>query len=256
MKQNRRSFVGVSLLALVVMVIFFLVRLTMHATPEVALPTLDDAVNGAGTSSDAQMETIRRVEVTPDTVQLVIERLARPENYCRTITIRRFWAGGNGESRAETAFDHGWTRLDMAQGDFMRHVIIGGEQTYVWYDGDTAVFTSAAALSADEEESIPTYETILALAKNAITAADYRARDGVNCIYVETRADDAGYTERYWISADNGLLVAAERVQGETVIYEMTALEVSVNSVDAASFTLPDGTVLHDPADADTKKEG
>ena len=50
-----------------------------------------------------------------------------------------------------------------------------------------------------------------------IAAADYRSVSDVNCIYVETVQDPEGYTQRYWVSVETGLLVASERLlEGET----------------------------------------
>ena len=58
----------------------------------------------------------------------------------------------------------------------------------------------------------------------SIAAADYRSVSGVNCIYVETVQDPEGYSQRYWVSVETGLLVAAERLlEGET-IYRMASL--------------------------------
>lgn len=247
MKKHRVSLIGLAFVALVVLVIVFLVRLTMRSTPEVSLPTPDDSANSGEVIPDTQQEAIRRVEVTPETVQLVIEGLARPAEYSRTVTITRYWAEGSGESVAETATAGDWTRLDVSENGATRHVVTNAAQTWVWYDEESEYYTGAAALTADEEESIPTYENILALPADAIAAADYRARDAVNCIYVETYPDVAGYTERYWIAVDNGLLVAAERALGESIVYAMAGMEVTVNDVDAEQFTLPDGTVLFDP---------
>ena len=88
-----------------------------------------------------------------------------------------------------------------------------------------------------------TYEDILALPPERIAAADYRALEGVNCIYVETEPDDAGYVERYWVSVSSGLLAAAERECDGAVVYRMAALTVSYDGVDAEDFTLPNGTV-------------
>lgn len=248
MKKRRVSLVGVALVVLIALVILFLVRLTMRSTPEILLPTFDDSSSGSDAVSDDRQESIRRVEVTPDSVQLVIEGLTRPENYSRVLTVTRYWSGGSGESRVSTAAADGWTRLDLSEGGVTRHVITGPEHTYVWYGEETTYFVGASALTADEEESIPTYENILALPVRMISAADYRTRDGVNCIYVETRPDDESYTERFWISVDNGLLIAAERLQGETMVYAMTGMEVTTDGVESSAFTLPDGTVLFDPA--------
>ena len=111
-----------------------------------------------------------------------------------------------------------------------------------------------AALTQDAEQGILTYEDILALPPERIAAADYRALEGVNCIYVETEPDDAGYVERYWVSVSSGLLAAAERECDGAVVYRMAALTVSYDGVDAEDFTLPNGTVLYEPVVAAAKE--
>lgn len=66
----------------------------------------------------------------------------------------------------------------------------------------------------------------------------------VRCIYVETAEDDWGYTQRYWVSVDTGLLVVAERLQDGETVYRMAALAVDQTAQDEKLFTLPDGTEL------------
>ena len=99
-----------------------------------------------------------------------------------------------------------------------------GKRTWVWYGGSELYYESAAAFTADEEQGIPTYEDILRLDKKRIAAADYRLLDTVDCIFVETAADDGGYIERYWVSVSDGLLCAAEKLQGEDVVYRMAGM--------------------------------
>lgn len=112
----------------------------------------------------------------------------------------------------------------------------------------SSITRSAAAFTADEEQGIPTYEDILRLDKKRIAAADYRLLDTVDCIFVETAADDGGYIERYWVSVSDGLLCAAEKLQGEDVVYRMAGMSVDSGNVAEDAFTLPDGTVLHESA--------
>ena len=79
-----------------------------------------------------------------------------------------------------------------------------------------------------------------------IAAADYRSVSDVNCIYVETVEDPDGYTQRYWVGVETGLLVASERLlEGET-IYRTASLTVDLSVPSADRFILPDGTVLLD----------
>ena len=107
------------------------------------------------------------------------------------------------------------------------------------------MFTGPAGeISPDAEQTIPTYEDVLALAPEQIAQADYRMVSDVRCIYVETAEDDWGYVQRYWVSVDTGLLAVAERLQDGETVYRMAALTVDETAPDVKTFTLPDGTAL------------
>ena len=100
--------------------------------------------------------------------------------------------------------------------------------------------------SADlEGQRIPTYEDVLALDQETIAAAGYEEKEGLACIYVETVPDSQGYVEQYWISVDSGLLACAETWLDGQLVYRMSAYTVDQPVPEEASFTLPDGTVLH-----------
>lgn len=98
--------------------------------------------------------------------------------------------------------------------------------------------------SPPAEETIPTYEDVLALSPERIVQADYRVVSDVRCIYAETAEDAWGYAQRYWVSVDTGLLVVAERLQKGETVYRMAALEADQTAPPAETFTLPDGTDL------------
>ncbi|MBE6908449.1 MAG: hypothetical protein E7474_02425 [Ruminococcaceae bacterium] len=251
MKKKTGSLFGFLFAALVLLVVFFMIRRTFQRPPEVVLPEITGTEEVSGVIPETAQDAVRRVEVTPDTVQRVIDRLARPESYSRTMVIERFWPGGSGQSTASVTVSGGWTRVDLTRGEAeTRHLITGGGQSWIWYGEEDRVYSGAAALTADEEEGIPTYEDILRLPVDEIVAADYRALEGVNCIYVETSPDSFGYSQRYWVRVDNGLLVYAERMDGEEVVYRMSGLETDPDVAPAQAFALPDGTPLYGGEDA------
>ncbi len=250
MKKRRVSLLGVAFVTLILSVLAFLLRLTIHRPPKVVLPQTEGVQGGGDVIRDEGRNAIRRVEVKPETVQRVIERLERPANYSRTITIERFWTGGGAKTTAAVFVADGWTRVDLSEeGGETRHVITGNGQSWVWYGFGERVFHGAAAFTPDEEQSVPTYEDILRISTDAIAAADYQAFDATNCIYVETAPDAAGYVERYWVSVDSGLLVAAERMADDMLVYRMTGIEILIDSTDAQAFRLPDGELLFRPED-------
>ena len=189
--------------------------------PHVVLPDPSDTgeqteEEGAGSGS------LALVEVTPETVQTAIATLDRPAQYRRSITIEQFWDGGSGTYEVNVLAYGRWTRTDRTMPDGRaRHTITNGETTYIWYDGDREAFSApAAGISADNEQTIPTYEDVLELPVEAIAQADYRVISEVNCIYVETGELAGGIVLRYWVSVETGLLVASERLlEGETILY-------------------------------------
>ena len=244
MERKKRNVVVVLIAAIIAVAVLSSFGLGLFApdTAEIVLPTAVPSPTPGG-----EGDTVR-VEVTPETVQSVIATLARPESYGRTVTIQDFWGEEEiGTTTAQVWVDRGWTRTDAVwPGGTLRSSIVGGGQFWVWYGGDDEVLTGPAdGSSADlEGQRIPTYETVLELDPASITAAGYEALDGLGCIYVETDTGE-GHAARFWVDDDSGLLVRAEQLTGGQVVYRMTAAALERPAPSDASFTLPDGTVLH-----------
>ncbi|MGM9661971.1 MAG: hypothetical protein ACI3WR_02635 [Oscillospiraceae bacterium] len=194
--------------------------------------------------SQADGSAIRQVSVTPETVQRAIGTLQRPERYARTVTVEQLWSGGSGVYTSTVSVRDGWTRVDtQLPGGTLRHSLTDGKTTYIWYGTETAYYTGAAGdISADAEQAIPTYEDVLACDTEQILRADYRSYGETACIYVETALTDRA-TLCYWVSVASGLLTAAEKYEGDTLVYRMTAAE-SAGEPAAELFVLPDGTAL------------
>lgn len=229
----------------------FWLTLFWKETPEVVLPTADStATQGQPGDDSPDMGGDILVDVTPQTVQAVIATLSRPESYYRESTLETFWGeDGTATSTAQVWVDGGYTRITSLLPDgVVEHTIVGEGERYRWYNHEWKYYSVDAGESdADLMQRIPTYEEILALDIEDITATGYEEKGGLGCIYVETAQDELGYLERYWVSVDQGLLVAAETVKEEQVVLRVSAYSVEIPVRDGASFALPDGTVLHTP---------
>lgn len=216
-------------------------------TPQVVLPT-SSAGLGNGSASTGPDQSYLRVEVTPQTVAGVVATLARPESYYRELTVETFWPEGSSFSQVQTWQDGGWShvRQTMPSG-VVRHDLTGEGVLYYWYDG----FQSYGQTPADERSSdlaqhIPTYETVLELDPSHIISAGYERKGDLPCVYVEVRPQGGHTLERYWVSVDNGLLVAAELEEDGQVVYQMSAWTPVQSPCPAgAQFTLPGGEVLY-----------
>lgn len=248
MKRKKYAPVAAAFAALILLVLILLVQGNLNHAAKVVLPD-EDATEENNTSGNPEKEQIYRIEIRPETVQRAIETLSRPENYSCRITIERYFAEDSATTDAQVSVAGPWTRIDLSQSPnhTERHAIISEDRCYIWYDDNGKYFTAKEPFSADEELGIPTYEHILRYPIAEIAVADYRLLNTQECIYVETAPDDAGYVERCYVNVQSGLLCAAERMQGNAVIYRMAMSNLDTGNVDEQAFTLPDGTVLFDP---------
>lgn len=214
-------------------------------TPEVILPSAS-AGPGDLSGSGSQLQDYQRVEVTPQTVQSVVATLARPASFFRELTVETFWAGGNSSTQVQVWTDGGWSHsIQALPSGAVRHDLTSEETHYYWYDGSQQ-YKSAPAdeKSSDLAQHIPTYETVLELESEEITAAGYESRGDMPCILVEVQHADL--LQRFWVSVNSGLLVSAETEDGGQLVYRMTAYTPVQSPCPAdGSFALPDGEVLH-----------
>ena len=242
-RRNQNILIGLIGLVIVVAVFSsFGLALFTAPTPTITLPTavpsetpgIGDIAQGEGT----------RVEITPATVQSTIEALSRIGSYSRTVTTSLEGA----INTAQVWVDGGWTRSDLSlSSGVIVHTLVGDGTVWRWYGNDPTVITWAEEEGAVDFESqgIPTFEDVLALEPSSITSAGYGERDGYLCINVEVDVPELGQKERYWVSTENGLLVAAETEVDGAVVWAMTTTVPEIPIPSNASFSLPDGTSLH-----------
>lgn len=250
MERKKRTVFAVLIAAIIVVAVFssFAMNLFGQEDYQIRLP---DFANGTGNDSsgnhDASGGEVMRVEVTPETVQGVIATLARSQSYHREINIA-LWAGKEeAVTTAQVWVDNGWTRTVVTSPNgTVQHNVVGNDTRWIWYDGESTVISFPAdKVVSDLVQRIPTYEDVLQLSQKDITATGYEKYEETVCIYVEVEQGELGSRERYWISVSDGLLVAAERVKGEQLVYRMTALSTESPAPLDSSFVLPDGQVLH-----------
>jgi len=253
MGKDKKTVLAMVITVLILIAVFSGFWLTMfwRETPQVVLPTESaDETEAPPGEEDPDAGGDLLVAVTPETVQSVIATLARPESYYREITIETFWGEESSAlSTAQVWVDGGYTRIASLLPDgTVENTIVGEGTRYRWYNNEHDYFsTDAEETDADLMQRIPTYEDILKLDPEDITAAGYETRGGLACVYVEVAENELGYRERYWVSVDKGLLVSSETVKEERVVLRVGAYSVEIPIRQGLSFTLPDGTVLHTP---------
>lgn len=251
MDPKNRLIIAIAVIALIVGAMFTSFGRSLFAlnTPSIQLPVSGDSSQGSSASSSAANSgAYQKVEVTPETVQNVIATLARSDSYYRELTVETLWGEGSSVIQVQVWTDGGWThtRKILPSGS-IRNDLIGEETLYYWYDGSQNYCTAPAdSLSADLSQRLPTYETVLELDPELITAAGYESRGDIPCVFVEVTIEEENVVERYWISVDSGLLISAETDYNGQTVYRMTAYSpITTPCPSTAYFALPDGTSFH-----------
>lgn len=213
-------------------------------TPVVTLPSAPTGSSDTPGSSELGGGNYLPVDITPETVQAVVgETLARAENYSRSVTVESFWDGGSSATKLE-CYVRGddWHVISAGDGS-VKHILMLSGKLYIWYGSGGEVFSGGETLQPENAGDLfsrtLTYEELLSLDKSQITAAGYTDHNGVGCIYAEYSSGLLGYTTRVYIGIDTGLLIAAERYDGENLIYSMTSDTPVLDTPDDSHFTVP-----------------
>ena len=251
MDSKNRLAIAIAITCLIVVAMFasFGRSLFLVNIPSVSLAHLDeDTSDTDGSSAQGQDDQFWQVDVTPETVQSIVASLSRPESYYRELTVETLWSDGSHSTSVQFWQDGGWshTRQILPSGA-VRHDLTGEDTTYYSYEGSESYRSFPAdEYSADLTQHIPTYETVLDADPEQITGTGYDdSRGGIPCIYVEVSAPGGERVDRYWISVESGLLISSETLEGEELLYRMTAYSPIQSCPSGTTFQLPDGTVLH-----------
>lgn len=251
MEDKKRTVMAVVIIVVVLAAVLYSFFLNLFSpTPSLVLPNPDATPSLDPVEQESGRPGGVVVEVTPQTVQSLIASLERYDSYRRTVVAEYFSAGQSvGTVTAQVWADGGWVRTTATlSSGVVEHAVVGENTLWLWYDSGPGVYSGPAAdKAADLVQRLPTYEDVLALDKKSITAAGYEERDGQPCVYVEANGLLGGM-ERYWVSVNSGLLVAAETEKDGDVVYAISSRDV-VSPLDGGSgvFTLPDGRVLYRP---------
>ena len=182
-------------------------------------------------------------EVTPETVQAVVRTLARPDSYSRRLLVSSYWEGGSQTWPIQVWQKSGATRIRISsQGtEEERNILLEDGVLHLWYGEGPEVFRyePEEETAADLLQMLPTYEDLLELDTDRIEEAGYVNLYGTWRIMAAVREKPTDYLMIYYISIDTGLLDAAERRDGDRVVYRMTAEQADLAAPEDSAFLLP-----------------
>jgi len=248
MQRKQSAFLFGAILVIVLILLFAFFFLPGADPPRVQLA--DPVPGGAGQGS-VESPAIG-VEITPENVQAVIATLQRTDTYARTIIQTHYWDGGQSYAYRTAEIWHTPEVLRI-RWDNGENMIITAEFYHLWF-GFGRVITRPVTPGLgehldrllDQFQGIPSYETVLELDPGQIVRAGYTQRliDGEAryAIYVAVETAMLGYLSYYYICLTTGLLIEAATFDGETPVYLLETLYLTLEPPGPEAFLLPDGT--------------
>ena len=241
--KARRLLGALGALALVAAVVLLALRFGWFdtATAPVILPDTTALPTAAG---EGGIGGATLAEVTPETVQAVVRTLARPDSYSRRLLVSSYWEDGGQSWLIQVWQKNEATRIRLTSpetGDADKNCLLRDGELCIWYGDGPEVFRSEAAqqLSADILQMIPSYEDLLQADPAQIEDAGYVNLYGTWRIMAAVREKPTDYLMVYYISIDTGLLEAAERRDGDKVIYRLTSEQADLAAPGDEMFLLP-----------------
>ncbi len=207
-------------------------------------PNLPSIPNDNSTSGDTL--DYSRIEISTGNVQDIVSAMKRPKEYYVETKSESFYDSTSSVNLRRRWVRDGLSRIDIlsAGGNVTMSTIYAGNTVYYWTPNSSRVLKmSRGNFSANDEQMIMDYTSLLNLPPDSITDAKLSRINGEQCIYVEAK-NTYGYIEKYWVSTQNGLLLLGQTLKGENIIYSVQLIELDLTRPDDVEFTLPDKTVI------------
>lgn len=250
----RRNLVWALLTAAIVVGAVLFALFYPGSTAELPGVTLPDSWPVPPSAAAEDLGSLVPAEVTAETVQAVVATMVRPDSYSRSLLVTHYWDGGSRSYPIRVWLKNGNLRMTVTQPEagsqenLLKNILYLDGRVSIWYGTDTAQvyqYDSEEALG-DLLQMLPSYEDVLALPPEDILDAGYVSREG-NWRIMASCLDASGILTVYYISIETGLLEAAERWDGDRLIYSMEAGEAALSAPGDEMFTMdpvPQAAVL------------
>lgn len=212
--------------------------LDREETAQVLLPS-PAASGGPSDGPGNASGGIRKIEVNPETVRLVLANLPRLDGYSRSITVETFWSEGSGVTNLSVWSLGGSERITVGEGLSAQNILLRNGTVYVWYDDPSRAYSGmAAADDADRWQRIYSYEALLS-EDIEITEAGCADYNGEPCVFASFKSPAFGYDCRLYVSVQTGLLVGSETYEEGKPVLRMSSGALDGTPPDGSLFAAP-----------------
>lgn len=227
----------IAAIVLVVLAVIFSTVGPVGQTPSISLPSPGAVDDGGNSDSD-----IGVLDVTKDTVQLVLAKLSRVESFSRSYIVTTYWEGGESEDSVKYWQKGSDIRMSLSRDGYVKNTLMTDGSLYIWYDSVGKVrkteIKAGSLAAADRYARLISYEELMEIDTADIKDAGYIEKLGEPCIFAEYETSD-NYVNRVYVSVNSGLLLASERLENGKLAVSMEAVYTDLSTPADDIFALP-----------------
>ena len=196
-----------------------------------------------------------KLELTPQNIGNVVNTLRRPDKYSFSVTKTLYYGEDFKTTQIAVYVIDGYSKIEILNrdGSVYKNCIFGQDYVFIWQNGEKKYYRGAKGnFSADVEAQYQTYEDIVNMPPEQIKQVSYILYKEIPCICVETADPETNYSTKYWVSAENGLLIHSECYDSDgNAAYVVDIDNISSDNFSEDVFILPDGKSAYDVENLD-----
>lgn len=191
-----------------------------------------------------------KLELTPQNIGNVVKTLRRPDKYSFSVTKTLYYGEDFKTTQILVYVIGSYSKIEILNRDssVYKNCIFGQDNVFIWQNGEKKYYRGAKGnFSADAEAQFQTYEDIVNMPPEQIKQVSYIFYEEIPCICVEATDPETNYSTKYWVSAENGLLIHSECYDSDgNTAYAVDIDNISSDNFSEDVFILPDGQVAYD----------
>lgn len=182
-------------------------------------------------------------DITKSNVINVVKSMEKASAYYQEGTVSVISGRESLTKQYKTWAKNGIFKCEISGDSGVLNVILTPKSTYYWKDNSEKYYTGATGtFEVEDIQGIPFVTELYDISEGNIINASLESYLNSAAIYLEVKDPDMGYTEKYWIGAQSGILLKSEIYDGKSEIYSFETVSLTYDVQDDSTFLLPDHT--------------
>lgn len=210
-------------------------------------PSVTDKVPGDGENLPPPIDEGGAVAIAPDitneNVIRVVKSMEKASAYYQEGAVEVISGSSSIVTKYKTWAKNGVYKCELTTENNTVNVVMTPKNSYYWASNSDKYYTAQTAeFKIEDVQGIPFVTELYDIPEDNVLSASVENHLNTAAIYTEVKDTSTGYNEKYWIGAQNGVLLKSETYKNGSLIYRFQTDKFTYDVPDDSVFLLPDMT--------------